>query len=183
VIKRATDFLNPQWGRHAPTAIARVVDRLVNLTHKECDNAVCKHASFIYGSGHPTLWRHENLNDATHEWLSDEFADVPLAFFEQMAKCVERGSLMSVEGHKELPKDFVATNPQTDARIAFITGEKNECFVPESQKRSYEHFDKNRKSYHSLRIFPDYGHLDVFMGQRASQDTFPAILEELEKSR
>jgi pimeloyl-ACP methyl ester carboxylesterase len=183
MIKRATDYLNPQWGRHAPTRIARVVDRLVRMTHKECDNAVCKHASFIYGAGHPTLWRHENLNDATHEWLSDEFANVPLAFFDQMAKCVERGSLIAVEGHRELPADFAAVKPQTDARIAFITGEKNECFAPESQKRSYEHFDRHHRSYHSLRIIPEYGHLDVFMGQRASQDTFHVILDELERPR
>jgi hypothetical protein len=179
-IKRLTDFLNPQWGRNAPTRVARLVDRLVRMTHHECENGVCKHASFIYGSGHPTLWRHENLNDETHNWLSDEFADVPIVFFEQMAQCVEIGHLKAVEGHRELPDDFARIAPKTDARVAFITGEKNACFLPESQVKSYEHFSGHRSAYHSLRIFPEYGHLDVFMGKNAWQDTFPAILKELD---
>jgi len=181
MIKRITDYLNPQWGRNAPTPAARLVRSLVNMTHHECDNGVCKHASFIYGAGHPTLWRHENLNDETHDWLSDEFADVPLTFFEQMAHCVEHGSLKSVEGHSELPEDFAAITPKTDARVAFITGEQNECFVPESQTRSFKHFDGLRPGYHSLRIIPEYGHLDVFMGKNAANDTFPLILEELDR--
>jgi len=183
LMKRATDYLNPQWGRHAPTAAARMVRSLVNMTHHECDNAVCKHASFVYGAGHPTLWRHENLNDETHAWLSDEFAAVPLTFFEQMAECVEQGHLVAVEEHNELPRDYAAIKPKTDARVAFITGELNECFVPESQKRSFDHFDRDHRGYHSLRIIPEYGHLDVFMGKNAVRDTFPLILDELEKPR
>jgi pimeloyl-ACP methyl ester carboxylesterase len=183
MMKRMTDFLNPQWGRHAPTPAARLVRSIVKLTHHECDNEVCKHASFVYGAGHPTLWRHENLNDATHAWLSDEFAAVPLTFFEQISECVERGHLVSVEGHRELPADFAAAPLQTDARFAFITGEKNDCFLPESQQRSFEYFEALRPGFHSLRTFPDYGHLDVFMGQNAVRDTFPTILEELNRQR
>ena len=154
---------------------------LVNMTHHECDNGVCKHASFIYGAGHPTLWRHENLNDETHNWLSDEFAEVPLTFFQQMAACVDHGSLKAVEGHAALPEDFAAVRPKTDARIAFVTGEQNACFVPESQVRSFDHFNRQRPGHHSLRVFPGYGHLDVFMGKDAARDTFPVIAEELEK--
>ncbi|MGE0451624.1 MAG: esterase/lipase family protein [Vicinamibacterales bacterium] len=180
-MKRLTDYLNPQWGRRAPTPVARMVRSLVNLTHHECDNAVCKHASFIYGAGHPTLWRHENLNPETHAWLSDEFAEVPMVFFEQMGACVEKGHLVSVEGHPKLPADFAAHAPRTEARVAFITGELNDCFVPESQIRSFEHFDRLRPGFHTLRIFPSYGHLDVFMGQQAARDTFPTILDELDK--
>jgi hypothetical protein len=183
MIKRITEYLNPQWGRQAPNAAARLVRSIVSMTHHECDNAVCKHASFVYGAGHPTLWRHENLNDATHAWLSDEFAHVPLTFFEQIADCVERGHLIAADQHAQLPADFAAAAPKTDARIAFITGDKNECFLPESQKRSFTHFDAHHRSYHSLRIMPGYGHLDVFMGQNAARDTFPIILEELDRSR
>jgi hypothetical protein len=127
------------------------------------------------------LWRHENLNDETHAWLSDEFAAVSVAFFEQMATCVESGNLKGVDGHRELPADFAKVVPQTDARVAFISGEQNACFLPESQVRSFNHFDKHRTGFHSLHLFPEYGHLDVFMGKNAWRDTFPVILEELEK--
>ncbi|MFN2500347.1 MAG: esterase, partial [Pyrinomonadaceae bacterium] len=90
---------------------------------------VCKWASFTYGTGFPTLWSHENLNDETHEWIKQEFAHVPVSFFEQMGRCVEAGHLVSVEGRPELPESFVAQPPKTDARFAFLTGEDNRCFV------------------------------------------------------
>ena len=181
LMKALTDYLNPSWGRHAPTILAKAVDALVRLTHKECDNAVCRHASFVYGYGFPTLWRHENLSDETHAWLTDQFGEVPLTFFDQIARSVEHGTLQTVEGHAELPRDFAAVAPKTDARMAFISGQQNSCFLPESQVRSFEHFDRQRRSYHSLHLFPDYGHMDVFIGKNAWRDTFPQILEELDK--
>lgn len=176
-----TNYLNPQWGLHAPTLAAKFVSLLVKLTHHECKNDVCKQVSFTYGTGFPALWRHENLNEETHEWLKHEFADVPITFFKQMARCVKKGNLISVEGKKELPADFTAQKPQTDARFAFFAGKKNLCFLPESQIKSYEYFDNLRKNYHTLTVFPEYGHLDVFMGKNAVRDTFPLMLAELEK--
>jgi pimeloyl-ACP methyl ester carboxylesterase len=183
LVRRMTDYLDPQWGLEQPTAIAKMVNTFVQATHHECNNPVCKQVSFTYGTGFPALWRHENLNDATHDWLSHEFARVPLTFFEQITRCVDRGNLLAVEGHRELPADFAAVTPQTDARFAFFAGEKNLCFLPESQVRSYEHFNRLRPNYHSLRLIPDYGHLDIFMGQRAARDVFPLMLAELDGAR
>ena len=176
-----TDYLDPQWGLRAPTSTAKAVDLLVQLSHHECHNPVCKEVSFTYGSGHPALWRHENLSSETHEWLKQEFARVPLTFFEQMKRCVERGHLISVEGRRELPEDFVAQPPQTDARLAFFAGERNLCFLPESQVKTFEYFDSLRKNRSSLHILPGYSHLDVFMGTKAAQDVFPLMLAELDR--
>ena len=176
-----TEYLNPQWGIRAPTLAAKLTQLLVKLTHHECNNAVCKQVSFTYGTGFPALWRHENLNEETHEWVKQEFANVPLTFFKQMAKCVRQGHLVSVEHKKELPADFTAQPPQTDARFAFFAGKKNLCFLPESQINSFEYFNGLRKNYHSLTVFPEYSHLDVFLGRNAVRDTYPMMLAELEK--
>ena len=181
MLKRVTDYLNPQWGLEAPTQVAKVIRLFVNLTHHECDNPVCKQVSFTYGSGFPALWRHENLNDATHEWLKHEFGNVPMRFFEQMARCVKQGNLISVEEFSELPADFCAQAPQTDARFAFLTGRRNRAFLCESQMKSFEWFDSYRQNYHTFHLFPTYGHLDVFMGKNAVRDTYPTILQELDR--
>lgn len=180
-VGRMIDYLDPQWGLHAPTPIAKMMTLLVMLTHHECDNPVCKMVSFTYGSGFPALWRHENLNDETHEWLKEEFAHVPITFFRQMGRCVEEGHLVSVEGRKELPESFVAGPPQTDARFAFLAGEKNQCFLPVSQRKTFEFLESYRRNYHSLHVLPKYSHLDVFMGKDASRDVFPLILNELKR--
>lgn len=179
---RVLGYLNPQWGRTgAPWVLPKAMLAWIALTHHECDNGVCKMASYAYGSGKPTLWRHENLNDATHDWLADEFAEVPLTFFAQIAKCVKAGRLLSVEGRPELPADLTAAAPRTEARFALLTGDKNACFKPESQQRTFEWFEGHAPGRHSMHVLPGYGHLDVFMGQDAARDTFPTIIAELER--
>lgn len=174
-----TRYFNPHWGVKSPTLFAKFMNLMVRMTHHECDNNVCRLVSFTYGSGFPALWLHENLNDESHEWLKEEFGNVPLRFFKQMNRCVRKGNLVSVEDLPELPKDFAAGEPQTDARFVFFAGNKNLCFLPESQRRSYEFFNKHRKNYHTLHELDDYSHLDIFMGKRAAQDVFPRMVEEL----
>jgi hypothetical protein len=81
LVGKVTPYMNPQWGLSAPGATAKALALMVRITHHECDNPVCKMVSFTYGTGFPALWRHENLNAATHEWVTQEFAHVPLSFF------------------------------------------------------------------------------------------------------
>jgi hypothetical protein len=181
LVRPVLPYVNPQWGLKAPNALALALTLGVKLVHHECDNPVCKMVSFTYGAGFPALWRHENLNPATHEWIKQEFANVPISFFAQMARCVNRGHLVSVDGFKDLPSDFVAQPPQTDARFAFFAGRLNQCFLPEGQMRTYEWFAEKRPNYHTFYELPGYSHLDVFIGKSAAQDVFPLIAAELEK--
>jgi pimeloyl-ACP methyl ester carboxylesterase len=183
LVATMTDYLNPQWGLKADGFVPKLLAGAVALTHHECDNAVCKFSSFTYGTGFPVLWRHENLNDATHEWLKHEFASVPLRFFSQIGRSVNKGQLVSVEGLAQLPAAFAAQPPKTTARFAFLAGEQNICFLPESQQRTFDFFEQQRRDFHSLHILPDYGHLDVFIGKNAAQDVFPIILDELDRPR
>jgi len=179
---RMLGYLDPQWGNtQAPGVVPKLVTQWVRLTHHECDNMVCKLSSFTYGTGTPTLWRHENLNEATHDWLRHEFADVPLTFFQQIVRCVDAGHLVAVDGHPELPASFVDQPPKTRARFAFFAGELNACFAAESQRRTHAWFDGQDPGRHTLRVVPGYGHLDIFMGERAARDVFPDMLGELER--
>src|SRR5258708_26210104 len=181
MVRPILPYVNAQWGLKAPKAVALALSLGVQLVHHECDNAVCKMVSFTYGAGFPALWRHENLNPATHEWIKQEFANVPVSFFAQMARCVSHGHLVRVESFKELPSDFVAQPPQTDARFAFFAGRLNQCFLPESQRRTFDWFDAQHPNYHTFHELPTYSHLDVFIGKSASEDVFPLIASELEK--
>ena len=182
VLAALTPFINPQWGLHAPTFFAKVLNGAIRLTHHECDNMVCRWSSFAYGVGFPTLWRHENLNEATHEWLKHEFAAVPLSFFQQMARCLSAGHLVAYDGGPDVPPDPVAAGLRTDARFAFFTGARNRCFLPESQQRSFAWLDAQRPGHHALHVIPDYGHLDIFMGQNAYRDVLPLMVQELDRS-
>jgi len=175
-----TKYLNPQWGNEAPWIFPKIINALVETTHRECDNGVCKEVSFTYGSGFPALWRHENLNDETHEWLRNEFAEVPLHFFRQIKKCIDVGNLISLQPDDKLPASYVDSIPKTEARFAFFAGEKNLCFLPESQVRTHEYFDRLEPGRHALHTVGDYSHLDIFMGKNAAIDVFPLMIAELE---
>lgn len=180
-VGRFMKYLNPQWGLSAPRGWPKAIDWWVRSTHHECNNAVCKHASFTFGAGFPTLWRHENLDDATHEWLMGEFAHVPMTFFREMGRCIDAGHLVSTGRYPQLPESFVGQAPKTDARFVFLGGEFNDCFLPESQARTFDFFDRHAPGKHAFYELAGYGHLDVFIGKHAARDTFPLIIDELRK--
>jgi len=177
-----TRYLNPQWDGKADSLTGRMLYRLAEVFHHECDNAVCHQVSFYYGAGFPALWSHENLNDATHEWLRQEFENVPLSFYRQIVRCVRHGSLIPYDHRDALPANFAAAPPQTDARFALFAGEDNLCFLPESQVKTHEFLASHRKDYDTLHVLPRYGHLDMFMGKEAARDVFPLMLAELDAS-
>ena len=175
------DNVSPGWGDRARGPRQRALRGLVRLTHRECDNAVCRMVSFTYGSGSPALWSHAHLDDATHDWLRGEFAEVPLSFFAQMARCVSAGHLVPVSERPGLPASYVDGPPQTDARFVFTAGEDNRCFLPASQQRTWEFFEEHRPGRDALHRIAGYGHLDVFLGRDAARDTYPLLLEELSR--
>jgi hypothetical protein len=173
--------INPQWGMHAPRLLPKLLTAFINATHHECDNAVCKQTSFMYGYGHPTLWRHENLNDATHEWIKGEFGQVPMSYYGQIADSSAAGEMVSTGKHSELPPLFTAEAPQTDARFVFMTGDRNQTFLPAGMGRTFEYFERHKPGKHTFQKFADYGHLDVFIGEHANRDIAPFIIDELSK--
>lgn len=174
-------YIDPRWGLEAPHWRAKLAVAWVRLTHRECDNMVCRFASFTYGIGFPTLWEHKNLSDETHEWIKSEFEEVPRSFFAQMNSSVKNGTLVPVENDSLIPMDFVEKFNPSDTRYSFIAGELNRCFLPEGQRQSFDLFDKLQPGKHSLHVLPDYAHLDIFIGKEAHRDVFPLILEELKK--
>jgi hypothetical protein len=178
-----TDRLNPQWAEGRGDGVdqwpARLLCGVVKLTHCGCDNDVCKFSSFTYGSGLSVLWRHENLNPATHDWLRHEFAAVPISFFRQMARCIRAGHLVRQSPLPGLPVDYAAAPPRSVARFTFVAGRRNNCFKWQGQQASFNWFNQHQPGRHQFQVFEDYGHLDVFMGQHAARDTFPVMLTAL----
>jgi hypothetical protein len=179
VISRLLTHMDPQWGRVPPRALTpRLITALTRLTHRECDNTVCRLVSFTYGSGCPALWRHENLTPAMHDdFIPRELGAVPLTFFRQMAASVRAGRMVS--SLPGLPADHTARPPRSDARVVLLTGDRNRCFLPESQHRTLEFLDRHDPGRHALHTLAGYSHLDVFLGRDAARDVFPLILDEL----
>ena len=82
----------------------------------------------------------------------------------------------------EWAASFVDEPPKTQARFAFFAGALNACFEAESQVRTQAWFESHDPGRHTLRVVPNYGHLDIFMGAHAAHDVFPDMLSELERT-
>jgi hypothetical protein len=87
----------------------------------------------------PTLWSHQNLNDATHEWIKGEFGQVPMTYYGHIADSSAAGEMVSTGKYPELPALFTVDAPQTDARFVFVTGDRNQTFLPIGMGRTFEY--------------------------------------------
>lgn len=174
--------LDAQWAVRAPSALATGVARWAHLIrHLDCDNDVCQFANYMYGVGPDILWRHANLDSETHDWVTREFGFCPFSLLRQIGRAQRTGYIAPVDGLPQLPTSLVDIEPRTDARFAFFAGSANKLFLPQSQRRSFEHFDKFRPGYHTHHELPGLTHLDVLFGKNSAREVFPLILEELDR--
>jgi hypothetical protein len=178
----STPWVSAQWGLRAPSALAQVIARYGRLVRNECDDPVCSVANYLFGVGPEVLWRHDNLDDATHRWLAREIGFSPLTVMRQVARSVRAGHLVAMNGLPGLPDDLEAVRAPQGARLTFVVGAANRLYRPEGQRRSFEHFDAQRAGVHALHEFPGYAHLDVFFGREAQHDTYPALIAGLASS-
>lgn len=176
--------LDSQWAVRAPSALATGVARWAHLIRgRDCDNDVCQFANYMYGVGADVLWRHENLDPDTHEWVAREFGWCPLSLLKQLGRAQRSGYISPAGGVPKLPPSLVDIEPRTDARFAFFAGGANRLFLPESQRRSFRHFEKFRPGYHSYHELPGMTHLDVMFGKNSARDVFPLVVQELDREQ
>jgi hypothetical protein len=179
VAARVLDGVDPQWAIRAPTPLRLGLAKWVHLMRHDCNEPACAMSTYIYGYGPDVLWRHANLDSATHHWVSREFGYVPFSFFRQIMRSVKAGHLVPVGDVAALPGSYVDRMPPQEQVWTFVGGEQNRCFVPEGQDRSHAWFRSHSPQDHQRVRFPGYSHLDVFFGRNATQDTFPSMLEGL----
>jgi len=179
IVKLLFRYLNPQWGIYAPDLKTQLLRALVELTHKEDDTLVGKFVSFTYGAGYPALWKLKNLDEQTKNWIQHEFAEVPLTFFDHIRKGVDRGALAPAHDSKEKQKTYLDRPSRLQARVALFCGEDNLCFLPRSQRKTYDYLQKTQPNRHKLYILKGYSHLDMFLGKNAHRDVFPLMIKEL----
>lgn len=172
-------YLNPQWGLYAPDFKSKFLKLIVKTTHYEKDTLVGKFVSFVYGAGFPALWRLENLDRPTMEWIQHEFANVPLSFFDHIRKCIKAGVLVPLHDEDQGTKTYVPDLTKIEPRISLFAGSKNLCFLPDSQRATFDYLERLNPGKHSLHIMENYSHLDIFLGKNAHIDIFPIMINEL----
>ena len=165
--------LNAYVDTHADW-LNRLYDRTLGLyaVGEHCNNSVCRRITFMYAQ----LYRHEQLNEGTHNALHEMFGIANIHAFEGLAVMTRKGHIVAADA-----ADVYLPNLECMAiPIAFLHAEKNECFLPRSTEVSYDLLRQTNGDLYSRSVIPGYGHIDCIFGRNAAKDVYPLILKHLD---
>ncbi|MCW2948417.1 MAG: AB-hydrolase associated lipase region [Actinoallomurus sp.] len=178
-------FLDPRFGDAPPLTRGWMLSRLVSLFHGECDVRACHMESFMWGSGRPAMYVHDNLEPVTHERIADLLGPSGLHYFRHVRKMVRAGRAVKYDRadprHRALPDDYLANAAAITTPVLFLTGDQNHVF-PQANIVCYETLNKVAPGRHELEILDGYGHFDPFTGKNVHVDVFPKIVDFLKRS-
>lgn len=141
--------------------------------------------SFMWGSGYPALYLHENLCAVTHKRGGDLYGGVNVNYYRHVKKMVASGNRAVVyepgnPKYAALPGDYFKYAQNIETPVLFMTGQQNNVFT-DSNIVCYKKLEKIVPGRHELQVFPNYGHQDVFMGKNCHKDIFPRLIKFLKK--
>jgi cholesterol oxidase len=141
----------------------------------QCNNPVCHRVTFLYAS----LYRHEQLNELLHSNMHELFAEANITTLEHLAAICRAKVLVNVEGQDV----YMPNIDKLDLPICFISGEQNECYLPESTEETFNLLkDKFPEQHYSRHVIAEYAHIDCIFGRNAVEDVYPLIVEHLDKT-
>lgn len=175
-------WIGPKWSEQPLCSRGGFIARLIGLFHPECDTSACHMLSLMWGSGHPALYRHENLHPVTHERSADLYGPTGFSYYRHVAKMVRAGQAVTYDRrrHPDLPEDYFAAAAEIRTPVLLTTGTANRVFT-DSNQVCYERLEAVAPGRHELEIFDGYGHQDVFMGRYVARDVFPRMVDFLKR--
>jgi pimeloyl-ACP methyl ester carboxylesterase len=177
-------YFDPRHSDAPPFTRGWMLSKIVSLFHRECDVSACHMISFMWGSGHPGLWQHENLLDITHERIADLFGANGMNYYRHMHKMSRAQHAVRYNPtdprHAELPVDYLSKASHITTPILFMTGDHNHVFT-DSNIACHKVMSKATPGIHELEILPGYGHVDPFIGKNAHIDVFPQIVDFIKR--
>ena len=158
---------------------SRIYDTVLRLPpmppHQECDSPVCHRITFMYA----LLYQHEQLGQHIHDNLHELFGVSNMATFEHLGLMVREKQVVSHDNQDV----YMPHVDRLAIPMRFIHGAENRCYLPESTELTVELLkSRNDPSLYDRFVIPGYGHIDCIFGQHAARDTYPLILEHLEKT-
>ena len=175
--KSGLDVVEPRsfTGLGAPeeTDLDPVLDTLVwkvpGFAPAPCYSPTCHRINFIFGPS----YRHENLNQATHDAIRHMFGPVSPTPFKHISKIFTEGRVVSADG----AIDYFQCPERLSMPVHFIAGARNQEMLPEATLRTLhwlKRTNKDRAADYTRKVYQDYGHMDCFIGKSAG-----AIFDDL----
>ncbi len=140
-----------------------------------CDSAACHRITFLYS----LLYEHDQLNTPTHDVLHEMFGVANIDSLEHLALMVREKKVVAANGND----DYVPHPERMAIPIAFIHGELNRCYLPESTLETLEYLRMSNPTVTYRRhVIPGYGHIDCIFGKNAFRDVYPLVAAHLDET-
>lgn len=121
-------------------------------------------------------YKHDQLNDLTLRSMREWFGMTSVGAFEHLALIAREDRVVDVDGQDI----YMPHLDRLQLPLFFIAGEENRLFFPETSKRTYDQLvDRFGPDNYRRTVFPDYAHMDCFIGRSADEDIFPHIADYL----
>jgi cholesterol oxidase len=177
-------YVSPNWGSEPGLTTGKVVATLLGLAHRECDESACHMLSFMWGTGFPALYSHENLLPVTHRRGGDLYGATAVHYHRHVRRMVKAGGAVKMNPKDPalaaLPNDYFERAGEVTTPVLFTTGRNNKVFT-DSNIHCHERLERISPGLHEFMVYDGYGHQDVFMGKDVATDIFPRMLAFIEK--
>lgn len=177
-------YIDPCWHADPPFTRGRLFSRAVDFFHRECDVPACHMLSLMWGTGWPALYSHDKLAEVTHERGGDLYGATGVHYYRHIRVMLKAGRAVKYDPgdprYDGLPDDYLAGAGQITTPVLLTTGEVNRVFA-DSNIVCWQRLRALAPGRHELKVFPGYGHQDVFMGKNVATDVFPAMLDFLKR--
>ncbi|MDR3650300.1 MAG: GMC family oxidoreductase N-terminal domain-containing protein [Acidimicrobiales bacterium] len=141
---------------------------------ERCGRAVCRRLAFIYG----VAVHHPNMNELTHTTMHELFGPTDMTMMAHLSRMAEAERVVGADGSD----DYFPHLERLRLPITFLSGRHNLVWLPESTERTYSLLcSELGPDLFQRVVFDDYGHQDVLVGADAPRDTFPAVLDHLDR--
>lgn len=145
---------------------------------QECKNPTCRRVFAVYGPSYD----HSKLGHDTHVALAGMFSRISTRPFDQLQLIMATGHAVAADGSN--PYTSVDAARRMVLPITFLSGVNNQIFYPESGQRTrawLSVINPDHAELYQQILFPDYAHMDLFIGRKAARDVSPTIVQELDK--
>jgi len=141
---------------------------------EQCTSAVCRRILGIYGD----VYKHLQLNDGTHNAIHEMFGVANVRTFNHISLIVRTEHVVDANGGET----YMNHLDRLAFPITFLHGAENNLFLPEGSLDTLRTLaNANDAGLYQRIVFPNYAHMDCFIGKNASADVFPTIVAELDR--
>ena len=106
------------------------------------------------------------------------FGVANLTTFNHISLMVRKGQIVDHDGEDT----YLTHLDRLAIPVTLVTGAENNLFLPEGTAQTLQTLSKaNDATLYQRVVFPNYAHMDLYIGRDSARDVYPTIVSELDR--